>query len=269
MSILLHPLLFSMSKIREALRTYNKRWNDAAGTQSENPANRFKPAAVLFDMDGVLYDSMSRHAVAWQESMAQFGIVMTAEDAYATEGARGIDTIRHFVLQQKGYDISPKEAQKMYDVKTNIFHSMGEAPIFEGVTELMEKIKGSGLHIGVVTGSGQRPLIRRLIHDFKTFLTEEDVVTAYDVKRGKPYPDPYLAGLKKAGNLQPRQGIVVENAPLGVRAGVAAQAFTIAVNSGPLPDNALISEGANLLYHRISELRDDWQELMAECGLQP
>lgn len=45
-------------------------------------------------MDGVLYNSMPNHAVAWQESMKQFDIHMTAADAYATEGARGIDTIR-------------------------------------------------------------------------------------------------------------------------------------------------------------------------------
>ena len=54
----------------------------------------FSPKAVLFDMDGVLYNSMPNHAVAWQESMKQFDIHMTAADAYATEGARGIDTIQ-------------------------------------------------------------------------------------------------------------------------------------------------------------------------------
>lgn len=53
---------------------------------------RFAPQAVLFDMDGVLYNSMPSHAVAWQQSMAQFGIRMTAADSYATEGARGVDT---------------------------------------------------------------------------------------------------------------------------------------------------------------------------------
>ena len=46
----------------------------------------FNPKAVLFDMDGVLYNSMPNHAVAWQESMKQFDIHMTAADAYATEG---------------------------------------------------------------------------------------------------------------------------------------------------------------------------------------
>ena len=222
----------------------------------------FAPKAVLFDMDGVLYDSMPHHAVAWQESMKQFGIHMTAADAYATEGARGIDTIRMMVKKQKGTDISQEEAQKMYDVKTEIFHSMPTAEIFPGVKEIMQKIKDAGMQIGVVTGSGQRPLILRLLEDFGDFLDEEHIVTAYDVKRGKPYPDPYLMGLQKAGNLKPWEGIVVENAPLGVRAGVAANIFTVAINSGPLPDEELSSKGSNLLYHNIQEFNVDFDNLL-------
>ena len=57
----------------------------------EHGFGEFSPKAVLFDMDGVLYNSLPNHAVAWQESMKQFDIHMTAADAYATEGARGIE----------------------------------------------------------------------------------------------------------------------------------------------------------------------------------
>lgn len=218
----------------------------------------FCPKAVLFDMDGVLYDSMPLHAIAWQESMKKFGIHMTTADAYATEGARGIDTIRLFVKQQQGKDISLEEAQRMYDEKTRLFHAMPEAPIFDGVFSIMEKIQRSGMTVNVVTGSGQRPLIERLLHDFRQYLDEDHITTAYDVKRGKPYPDPYLTGLRKAGNLQPNEGIVVENAPLGVRAGVSAGIFTVAINSGPLPDTSLLDEGANVLYDTMTQLVDDW-----------
>ena len=214
--------------------------------------------AVLFDMDGVLYDSMPHHAIAWQQSMRQFGIDMTPADAYATEGARGVDTIRMMVRRQKGIEISEQEAQRMYDVKTDIFHHMEQAPVFDGVMALMEKIHNAGMSVNVVTGSGQRPLIQRLIDDFGQYLDKDHITTAYDVKRGKPHPDPYLAGLQKAGNLKPWEGIVVENAPLGVKAGVAAGCFTIAVNSGPLPDNQLTEAGANLLYSRLTEVADDF-----------
>lgn len=217
----------------------------------------FRPKAVLFDMDGVLYDSMPNHAIAWQKSMAQFGISMTAEDAYATEGARGIDTIRKFAKMQLHKEISYEESQKMYDVKTEIFHGMPEAPIFDGVIRLMTLIRQSGLTIGIVTGSGQRPLIQRLLTDFGDFITAERIVTAYDVTHGKPAPDPYLMGAAKAG-AKPHECIVVENAPLGVKAGVAAGCFTIAVNSGPLPDSILSDCGAHIVLPSIVRLADIW-----------
>ena len=220
--------------------------------------------AVLFDMDGVLYDSMGNHAVAWVQSMKKFGITMTTDDAYATEGARGVDTIRYMVKQQQGREITEEESQLMYDEKTRIFHSLPEAPIMPGILSLMEQIDAAGIGIGVVTGSGQRPLIQRILRDFGKYVSPEHIVTAYDVKRGKPHPDPYLMGLEKAGGLLPSEGIVVENAPLGVRAGVAAGIYTIAVNTGPLPDQVLLDAGADILFPTMLALSDAWKDLLSK-----
>lgn len=220
----------------------------------ENMAERFK--CVLFDMDGVLYNSMPNHAVAWVRALKEFGISFTPEDSYATEGARGVDTIRLYAKRQLGKDLTEEQAQKIYDVKTQYFHELPTAEIFDGVKDLMRKIKAEGLQICVVTGSGQRPLFQRLVDDFGEFIDNDHIVTAYDVKRGKPNPDPYLMGLKKCGNVKPSEGIVIENAPLGIRAGVAAGCFTIAVNSGPLPDSELLAEHPNLLFKSIRELCD-------------
>ena len=227
----------------------------------EHGFEALRPKAVLFDMDGVLYDSMPNHAIAWQESMAKFGIHMTADDAYQTEGARGVDTIRQMVRQQQHRDIDEAEAQKMYDLKSQTFHALPEAPVMPGILSLMQQIHESGLLCGVVTGSGQRPLIQRILKDFGAFVDEAHITTAYDVKRGKPHPDPYLMGLQKSGNLEPWQAIVVENAPLGVRAGHAARAFTIAVNTGPLPNIELLAAGANLLFHDMEDFSNSWKDL--------
>lgn len=217
-----------------------------------------RPKAVLFDMDGVLYDSMPNHAIAWQESMAKFGIHMTADDAYATEGARGVDTIRQMVKRQQRREIDESEAQRMYDLKTKIFHSLPEAPVMPGAVSLMEKLKDAGILCCVVTGSGQRPLLQRIVRDFSTYVDDSHITTAYDVRRGKPNPDPYLMGLKKAGNLRPNEAVVVENAPLGIRAGHAAHIFTVAVNTGPLPDEELLAAGADLIFPSMQELSDHW-----------
>ena len=154
----------------------------------------------------------------------------------------------------------------MYQLKARYFHEMPTTDIFDGVKDLMQKIQDCGLRIGIVTGSGQRQLINRLLSDFKDFINETQVTTAFDVKRGKPNPDPYLIGLQKAGNFAPHEGIVVENAPLGVRAGVAAGCFTVAINSGPLPDTALLSEGANILFDTVSDFSNCWEQLMTCCN---
>ena len=210
-------------------------------------------------MDGVLYDSMPNHGVAWQRAMKEFGIHFTLEDSYATEGARGVDTIRKYAKEQLGKELTEEEAQKVYDVKAHYFHEMPEAKVFDGVIDLMQKIKASGLKIGVVTGSAQLPLIKRVTRDFGDYVSADQITTAYDVKRGKPNPDPYLMGLQKAGNYLPTEGIVVENAPLGVHAGAAAACYTVAINSGPLDDSVLLNEGADILFPTIREFADYWK----------
>ena len=165
------------------------------------------------------------------------------------------------VRRQQHRDIDEVEAQKMYDLKSQTFHSLPEAPIMPGILDLMRQIHASGLQCGVVTGSGQRPLINRILKDFGNYVDETHITTAYDVTRGKPQPDPYLMGLHKAGDLAPWQAVVVENAPLGVRSGHAAHIFTIAVNTGPLPNNELLAAGANLIFASMTDFSEHWTEL--------
>ena len=129
-----------------------------------------------------------------------------------------------------------------------------------GVKELMRKIKACGLKIVVVTGSGQRTLLDKLEKDFEGLVTKELMITAFDVKHGKPNPEPYIRGMEKA-DIKAWEGIVVENAPLGVRAAVAAGLFTVAVNTGPLPDSKLLDEGADMIYPDMPTFTDDWDKL--------
>ena len=143
----------------------------------------------------------------------------------------------------------------IYDEKSRLFHEMGDAPLMEGAMELMELLKQRGMTLCIVTGSGQRPLIRRVLNDYRRYVDEQHIVTAYDVAHGKPAPDPYLMGLQKAGNLMPHEAVVVENAPLGVEAGVGAGIFTIAVNSGNLPKESL--RKADLLFDSMKELKNN------------
>ena len=224
---------------------------------------RFAPKAVLFDMDGVLYNSMPRHAIAWHTTMESEGIHMSKTDAYLYEGMRGVETISLLFRQQQGIDITPERAQHIYDLKSKAYGAQGKAPKMEGVEALMRQMKADGLKICVVTGSGQHNLLDHLAEDFPGLLSDQLRVTSYDVTRGKPAPDPYLMGLEKCG-VEPWEAIVVENAPLGVEAGVAARIFTVAVNTGPLPDQLLWEKGANLVFGSMPAFHEKYPQLIGQ-----
>ena len=213
---------------------------------------RCAPKAVLFDMDGVLFDSMPNHARSWHLAMKECGIDMTESEAYQYEGMRGVETIKLKAREQWHRDISDEEARHMYEVKCRYFSACPPAQKMAGVQMLMQHIKEKGMKIGVVTGSGQHTLIDHLEQNFPGLVSRELMVTSFDVTYGKPNPEPYLAGLKKVG-AEPWEAIVVENAPLGVRAAVTARIFTVAVNTGPLPDQILLNEGADLVFKCMSD----------------
>lgn len=134
-----------------------------------------------------------------------------------------------------------------------------------GAADVLKQARTSGLQTLVVTGSGQHSLLNKLNHTYPGCFTREKMVTAFDVKYGKPHPEPYLMGLQKAG-VKANEAFVIENAPMGIKAAVAAGIFTIAVNTGPLPDSVLLDEGANLLYPDMKSLADDWKNIMDICS---
>ena len=134
-----------------------------------------------------------------------------------------------------------------------------------GALSLLRQLKEQGLMILIVTGSGQLSLLDKLNHHYPDIFRRELMVTAFDVKHGKPHPEPYLMGMQKGG-LRPEECIVVENAPLGIRAAKAAGIFTVAVNTGPLPDSVLTAEGADALFPSMQALSDAWGEFSATLG---
>ena len=218
--------------------------------------------AVLFDMDGVLYNSMPYHAKAWHRAMTEFGFDLPEDEVYLHEGRTGASTVNLVSMRQHGVEETEERIQEIYSVKSAYFNEFPPAEPMPGAFELLQKIKAQGLKILIVTGSGQHSLLDRLNHHFPDIFCRELMVTAFDVKYGKPHPEPYLMGMQKGG-LTPEECVVVENAPLGVRAAKAAGIYTIAVNTGPLPDKVLTDEGADRLYPSMQSLCDGWEEFVA------
>ncbi|MDR2139664.1 MAG: HAD hydrolase-like protein [Tannerella sp.] len=218
--------------------------------------------AVLFDMDGVLYDSMPSHAEAWAAVMAKHGYRFSREDAYLNEGRTGAATIR-LVCEREGISLSEREIEALYDEKMTYFRSLPAPGAIPGVYDLLKKVTEAGLEIMVVTGSGHADLTDRLNRTFPGIAFRRDrMITAFDVTHGKPHPEPYLMALDWGG-WRPWEAIAVENAPLGIASALAAGLFTIAVNTGPLPDACLLEAGAHLLFHTMAELAGYREELAA------
>ena len=250
-------LIDKQNKFRHSLMDYIKAINDYKQLQGHSA---LQLRAVLFDMDGVLFDSMPFHADAWSKVMTDTGFNFTREDVYMNEGRTGADTINTASLAQFGKPATQELIEHLCKEKCKIFDTYPPTPRMQGAIELVQKVKACGLTPMIVTGSGTPTLLDRIQSNFPGLFNENHIVSSFNVKRGKPYPDPYLLALERGG-LNPNEAIVVENAPLGVTAGVAAGLFTIAANTGPLKDEVLTNAGASLVFPSIQALCNEWEKL--------
>ncbi len=223
----------------------------------------FDLKAILFDMDGILYDSMPAHAKSWQDTMEEFGYKSTKPiDFYLHEGRVGKSTINIITKREFKRSATAEEKDNIYARKTELFQQINDNAIIPGAENVLNFVKEQGLKAILVTGSGQPSLLERLETSFPNTFTPETMVTAFNVKNGKPNAEPYLMGLKMGGKLNPNQAIVIENAPLGIESAAAAGIFTIAVNTGILNDEKLINSGASLLFHSMTELHQKLPEII-------
>lgn len=214
---------------------------------------RFK--AALIDMDGVLYDSMQGHAASWKKMCDEIGLDTDRDEFYMYEGMTGKATINLLMKRERGHEVSDEEAARLYAIKTANFRALGPAPVMPGAQRMIAALGALGMTRVLVTGSAQASLLDKLEHDYPGVFVDGRRVTALDVKHGKPYPEPYLKGASLVG-AHPADCMVVENAPLGVRAGKAAGCFVCAVMTGPVPREEFVKEGADLIFNSMEEFAD-------------
>ena len=129
--------------------------------------------SVLFDMDGVLFDSMPYHAEAWHKTMKAHGLNLSREEAYMHEGRTGAGTINIVCQRQLGRDATQEEIESIYLEKSIEFNKHPQAERMPGAWELLQKIKAEGIIPTVVTGSGQASLLDRLEHNFPGMFRQE------------------------------------------------------------------------------------------------
>lgn len=207
---------------------------------------------ALIDMDGVIYDSMKYHVRAWQQIVDELNIPFNAEEIYIYEGMVGTEIIDKIFRKATGKEITKERAQELYDRKSQLFREIGHNDPMPGTDKMLKALERAGLRRILVTGSAQQTLLNSINSDFPGAFNPGDRITAHDVTHGKPDPEPYLKGLALAG-VRAEDAVVIENAPLGVRAAKGAGVFTIAVTTGPVPKELFEKEGADLIFPSMPE----------------
>lgn len=219
------------------------------------------PRVALIDMDGTLYDSMKGHARAWHRLSCELGIEATEDEFFAYEGRTGASILNILFRRAFDRDVTPEEVKELYGLKSKYFVEYGPAPIMPGAPEMLNTLIQNNIRPVLVTGSGQLSLLTKIDRDFPSIFAPELRITAHDVKRGKPDPEPYLMGMQKTG-ATPWECIVIENAPLGVASGARSGALSVGVITGPIPAENMIDEGADVLYESMPECASRLQELI-------
>ena len=211
--------------------------------------------AYFFDMDGVLFNSMPHHAIAWEEVMKEHDLPFTAYDCYLNEGRTGDSVIREAMWKARNRDATPDEIKQIYTEKSERFNLLaqqaGGTMVIDGVAEVLRYVQSTGSQIWVVTGSGMRSLLDNLNNALPPVFQRDRMITAFDVTHGKPDPEPYLKAWERSG-LQKEQCFVIENAPLGIRSGKAAGLTVYAVNTGILTREDLAQ--ADQVFDSMAEL---------------
>jgi sugar-phosphatase len=164
---------------------------------------------ILFDMDGVLVSSIGSVRRCWRRWAKMYG-VPNAEEYEVPHGVRAIDIVK--ALRP---DIDPREGLRA--IEDMEVQDVADLQVLPGVKTLL-----AGLPLerwAIVTSSTRRLLLVRLKAAGLT--VPERIISADDVERGKPDPEPYRRGAELLG-LRPEDCVVVEDAPSGVGAGKAA-----------------------------------------------
>lgn len=204
--------------------------------------------AVLFDFDGVIANTLTYHVQAWQQVFADHGVTILSEDVCMLEGQLA-EAIGRQLAVQKGLSLDESMLHEMVQIKRTIYNQITQATVYPASRKLIEQLKKNAIKIALVTGA-----IRQNIESVtgKEFLTNFDaIIMGNEVANTKPHPEPYLAAAKKL-NVPPSECLVIENAPLGIRAARLAGMYCIAVKT-TIKDERLLQE-ADVIVEEIADV---------------
>lgn len=180
---------------------------------------------VIFDMDGVLVLTADAHFRSWRDTAALHGVAVDYEKFIRIFGRTNPDIIRLWWGDRVSQDFLETVAEE----KERAFRELiaHEVPLAPGVVTLLESLRAHGFALAVGSSAPRENLDLVLDGaDIRRFF--EGVVDGSQVERGKPAPDVFLRAADTLG-LHPHRCAVIEDAPAGITAAVAAGCVPIGV----------------------------------------
>ena len=203
---------------------------------------------IIFDMDGVLIDAMPFHAEAVKIAIKEgANYEIDKKIVYQLEGMPTDELVQEiFKRNNVNKKLDNALLGKISERKKQIFKEIEKTPLIEGVKDLIKELNECDCLKAIVTGAAKKE-IEATIDEMIGLRNFDVVISGDDVDKGKPHSTPFIASLQKM-NLKPYECLIVENAPLGVKAANnAGIKCIITLNNTPLDissdfDNIILKE---------------------------
>jgi sugar-phosphatase len=207
------------------------------------PAVEIQVAGLLFDMDGVLVSSIGSVLRSWRVWAKHYGLP-NPEKVEIRHGVRAVD-----IMRELKPDVDPVEGLKLIeDIEAA---DVADLEVLAGVKALLQSLPAH--RWAIVTSATRWLLVSRL--EAAGLPLPDRIISGDDVKRGKPDPEPYRRGAELLGVSAP-DCLVFEDAPSGVRAGVAAGCRVLGV-LGTHDAEELRAAGANWIVNSLTKVRTE------------
>jgi beta-phosphoglucomutase len=183
--------------------------------------------AILFDLDGVIVDSLHYHYLAWDHMFKEIGGSVTEESIFLSEGMNSFEILPLF-LKKFNVELPVEKHKEFIESKRNYFRQIVKLTYYPNAFETIEKLRDRGYTTALVTACARKNMEKSIDAEHQKLF--EFIISGDEVARSKPNPDPYLIAQKTLG-LEVSECVAIENAPLGVESVKNAGMICIAVES--------------------------------------
>lgn len=194
--------------------------------------------SVIFDMDGVIFDTERVYMKIWMKVYKEHGYEMTPE-IYKTLIGRDKPSLIKILENRYGNNFNGVEMFKECEMHLKNAIDKGEVPIKEGALEIFDYLKDRDFKMAIATSSPRTKLDMQLkIHNLEEAF--DQIICADDVTKSKPDPEIFLVAAKKL-NSKPENCIVIEDSPAGIQAAYNAGIAAVHVEDLVKPDDRIKS----------------------------